>query len=170
MGISAVQSYHGAQVFEALGLSQDFVDEYFSGTPTRIGGIGIDAIAYEVRLRHDWAYPARPAVHTTLGSGGGHQHRKDGEEHLNSPEAIHLLQAACRTDYTLFKRYTHLVNRAEKHPITLRGLLDLRPLAKPVPIDEVEPIKQTIPSSGSRPERCHTARSARRLTKRSRLP
>ena len=145
MGISTVQSYHGAQVFETLGLSQDFVDEYFSGTPTRIGGIGIDAIAREVRLRHDWAYPSRPVKHTTLGTGGRYQYRRDGEEHLNSPEAIHLLQAACRTgDYAAWKRFSELVNRHGKHPVRIRDLMDFRPLAKPVPLEEVEPLEKIL--------------------------
>ena len=145
MGISTVQSYHGAQVFEALGLSQDFVDEYFSGTPTRIGGIGIDAIAREVRLRHDFAYPSRPVKHTTLGTGGRYQYRRDGEEHLNSPEAIHLLQTACRTgDYKVWKRFSELVNRHGKHPVRIRDLMDFRPLAKPVPLEEVEPLEKIL--------------------------
>ncbi len=145
MGISTVQSYHGAQVFEALGLSQDFIDEYFTGTPTRIGGIGIDAIAREVRLRHDWAYPSRPVHHTTLGTGGRYQYRRDGEDHLNTPEAIHFLQGACRTgDYKLFKKYSELVNHQGKHPVTLRGLMDFRPLAKAVPLEEVEPIEAIL--------------------------
>ena len=145
MGISTVQSYHGAQVFEALGLSQDFIDEYFSGTPTRIGGIGIDAIAREVRLRHDWAYPNRPLQHTTLGTGGHYSYRRDGEEHLNGPEAIHLLQAACRTgDYRTFKRYSELINRHGKHPVKIRDLMDFRPLARPVPLEEVEPIEAIL--------------------------
>ncbi|MFI5181515.1 MAG: glutamate synthase large subunit [Thermoanaerobaculia bacterium] len=145
MGISTVQSYHGAQVFEALGLSQDFVDEYFTGTPTRIGGIGIDAIAREVRLRHEWAYPNRPVFHTTLGTGGRYQYRRDGEDHLNVPETIHSLQTACRTgDYKIFKKYSELVNRQGKHPITLRGLMDFRPLAKAVPLEEVEPVEAIL--------------------------
>jgi glutamate synthase (ferredoxin) len=145
MGISTVQSYHGAQVFEALGLSQDFIDEYFTGTPTRISGIGINAIAREVLLRHEWAYPKRPVEHTTLGTGGRYQYRRDGEDHLNTPEAIHALQTACRTgDYKLFKRYTELVNRQGKHPVTLRGLMDFRPLAKAVPLEEVEPVEAIL--------------------------
>ncbi|MBI5443559.1 MAG: glutamate synthase subunit alpha, partial [Deltaproteobacteria bacterium] len=145
MGISTVQSYHGAQVFEALGLSQDFVDEYFSGTPTRIGGIGIKAIAHEVALRHDFAYPARPVKHTTLGTGGRYQYRRDGEEHLNSPEAIHLLQSACRTgDYKTWKRFSELSNRHGKHPVRIRDLMDFRPLARPVPIEEVEPLENIL--------------------------
>ncbi|MGE5716574.1 MAG: glutamate synthase large subunit, partial [Acidobacteriota bacterium] len=145
MGISTVQSYHGAQVFEALGLSQDFIDEYFTGTPTRISGIGINAIAREVLLRHDWAYPKRPVEHTTLGTGGRYQYRRDGEDHLNTPEAIHFLQTACRTgDYRLFKKYSELVNRQGKHPVTLRGLMDFRPLAKAVPLEEVEPVEAIL--------------------------
>ena len=145
MGISAVQSYHGAQIFEALGLSQDFVDEYFAGTPTRMGGVGIDVIAKEVGMRHDQAYPERPADAPSLSSGGRYKYRRDGEAHLNSPEAIHLLQSACRTgDYKLFKRYTELIDHPGKQPITLRGLLDFRSQARPVPIDEVEPIEAIL--------------------------
>jgi glutamate synthase (ferredoxin) len=145
MGISTIQSYHGAQVFEAIGLSQDFVDEYFTGTPTRLGGIGIDAVAKEVGQRHFWAYPTRPVVHTTLGTGGHYQYRADGEPHLFNPETIHLLQAACRTgDYRTYKRYAEMVNHQGKHPITLRGLMDFRPQPKPVPIEEVEPIEDIL--------------------------
>ncbi len=145
MGISTVQSYHGAQVFEALGLSQDFVDEYFCGTPTRIGGIGIKAIAQEVRLRHDFAYPSRPVKHTTLGTGGRYQYRRDGEEHLNSPVAIHLLQSACRNgDARTWKQFSDLVNRHGKHPVRIRDLMDFRPLAKPVPLEEVEPVESIL--------------------------
>ena len=141
MGISAVQSYHGAQIFEALGLSQDFVDEYFTGTPTRIGGVGIEAVAKEVLLRHDQAYPKRPVEAPNLGSGGRYKYRRDGEAHLNSPEAIHLLQSACRSgDYGLFKRYSELIDHQGKEPVTLRSLLDLRTQARPVPIEEVEPL------------------------------
>jgi glutamate synthase (NADPH) large chain len=145
MGISAVQSYHGAQIFEALGLSQDFVDEYFAGTPTRMGGVGIDVIAREVAMRHDQAYPERPADAPSLSSGGRYKYRRDGEAHLNSPEAIHLLQSACRAgDYKLFKRYTEIIDHPGKQPITLRGLLDFRSQARPVPIDEVEPIEAIL--------------------------
>jgi glutamate synthase (NADPH) large chain len=145
MGISAVQSYHGAQVFEALGLSQDFVDEYFCGTPTRLGGIGIDVVAREVFLRHQWAYPKRPVVHRTLGVGGRYQFRADGEHHLFNPETIHYLQAACRTgDYALYQKYAELVNQQSKHLTTLRGLMDFRPLAKSVPLEEVEPIEAIL--------------------------
>ena len=86
MGISTIQSYHGAQVFEAVGLNQDFVDEYFTGTPTRIGGVGIDVVAREVKMRQDRAYPpGRPIYHKQLGTGGNVQFRVDGERHLFNP-------------------------------------------------------------------------------------
>ena len=135
MGISTVQSYHGAQVFEALGLSQDFIDEYFTGTPTRIGGIGIDAIAREVRLRHDWAYPKRPVdAHDARDRRAATSTAATARTTSTRPRRSTLLQTACRTgDYKLFKRYSELVNRQGKHPVTLRGLMDFRPLAKAGP-------------------------------------
>ena len=112
MGISTVHSYHGAQVFEALGLNRDFVDEYFTWTPTRIGGIGIEVVSREVKLRQDRAYPPkRPIVHRQLGTGGQYQYRADGERHLFNPLTIHTLQQAVRTgDYATFKDYTRLVD------------------------------------------------------------
>jgi glutamate synthase (ferredoxin) len=145
MGVSTVQSYHGAQIFEALGLSQDFVDEYFCGTPTRLGGIGIDVVARETYLRHKSAYPVRPTPHRSLGTGGRYQFRADGEPHLFDPEAIHYLRSACRSgDYGLYQRYATRVNLQEKGPITLRSLMDLRPLARSVPLDEVEPVEAIL--------------------------
>jgi len=104
MGISTVQSYHGAQIFEALGLSQDFVDEYFTSTPTRIAGIGIDVVAREVRMRQDRAYPPkRPIYHKQLGVGGNIQWRFDGDRHLFNPLSIAQLQHATRSgDYNAF--------------------------------------------------------------------
>jgi glutamate synthase (NADPH/NADH) large chain len=141
MGISTIQSYHGAQVFEAIGLNQDFVDEYFTWTASRIGGIGIDVVAQEVKARHYRAYPPRAIRHTTLGTGGQYQWRADGEHHLFNPETIHKLQYACRTgDYKAFKEYTALVNNQARNLCTLRGLMDLKPSAKPVPLSEVESV------------------------------
>src|SRR5205807_4303387 len=93
MGISTIQSYHGAQVFEAIGLSQDFVDEYFTWTHSRIGGVGIDVIAKEARMRHERGFPPkRPIVHTSLPAGGEYQYRSSGEFHLVNPETLHKLQ------------------------------------------------------------------------------
>ena len=115
MGISAIQSYHGAQVFEAIGLNQDFVDEYFTWTPSRIGGVGIDVIANEVRQRHDRAYPpSRPIKHKQLGVGGHYQYREDGEAHLFNPLTIHKLQHAARSnDYERVQG----VQQARRRPV-----------------------------------------------------
>jgi glutamate synthase (ferredoxin) len=146
MGISTIQSYHGAQVFEAVGLNQDFVDEYFTWTPTRIGGVGIDVVAREVKARQDRAYPPkRPIVHKQLGVGGQYQYRQEGEFHLFNPLTIHKLQYACRAgSYATFKEYTRLVDDQSKNLCTLRGLMDLKPGPKPVPIEEVEPVEAIV--------------------------
>jgi glutamate synthase (ferredoxin) len=146
MGISTVHSYHGAQVFEAIGLGRDFVDEYFTWTPSRIGGIGIEIVAKEVALRQDRAYPpARPMIHRQLGTGGKYKWRADGEHHLFNPLTIHTLQRAVRTgDYAAFKDYTSLVDDQSTRLATLRGLLELKPALKPVPIDQVEPVESIV--------------------------
>ena len=145
MGISTVHSYHGAQVFEAIGLNRDFVDEYFTWTPSRIAGIGIEVVAKEVRARQDRAYPARPVVHTQLPSGGQYQYRADGENHLFNPLTVSTLQRAVRTgDYSAFKDYSALVDDQSSRLATLRGLLELKPALRPVPIDEVEPVEAIV--------------------------
>ncbi|HEY6908502.1 MAG TPA: glutamate synthase large subunit, partial [Myxococcales bacterium] len=143
MGISTIQSYHGAQVFEAIGLSQDFVDEYFTWTASRVGGVGIDVVAKEARMRHERGFPPkRPIFHTSLPAGGDYQYRAGGEYHLTNPETIHKLQHACRTgDYRVFQEYTALVDDQSKQHCTLRGLMDFRAAAKPVRIEEVEPVE-----------------------------
>ncbi len=145
MGISTVHSYHGAQVFEAVGLDRDFVDEYFTWTPSRIGGIGIETVAREVLLRQERAYPRRPMVHKQLPPGGQYQYRADGEYHLFNPLTIHTLQRAVRTgDYGAFKDYTSLVDDQSARLATLRGLFELRPALRPVPIEEVEPVEAIV--------------------------
>jgi glutamate synthase (NADPH) large chain len=143
MGISTTQSYHGAQVFEAVGLSQDFVDEYFTWTASRVGGVGIDVIAREARMRHERGFPPkRPIVHTSLPAGGEYKWREGGELHLFNPETIHKLQHATRTgSYKLFQEYTALVDGQSKKLYTLRGLMDFLPSSRPVPLEEVEPIE-----------------------------
>ncbi len=143
MGISTIQSYHGAQVFEAIGLNQDFIDEYFTWTATRVGGVGIDVVAKEARLRHERGFPPkRPIVHRSLPAGGQYQYRQGGEHHLFNPETVHRLQYATRTnDYKAFKDYTDLIDNQSKNLCTLRGLMDLKAGAKAVPIDEVEPVE-----------------------------
>ncbi|HEV2904875.1 MAG TPA: glutamate synthase-related protein, partial [Pyrinomonadaceae bacterium] len=148
MGISTIQSYCGAQIFEALGLDEDFVDRYFTWTPSRIGGVGLDVIAEEVRLRHRQGFPAvshRTAPADTLGEGGQYQWRREGELHLFNPETIHKLQHACRANnYRVFKEYSELVNNQSRRLCTLRGLMELKPDRSPVPIEEVEPVPEIV--------------------------
>jgi glutamate synthase (ferredoxin) len=144
MGISAIQSYRGAQVFEAVGLRQDVIDHYFTWTPSRIGGIGLDVIAQEVLIRHHAAYPERQVNGHVLPAGGQYQWRDDGEYHLFNPETIHRLQKAVRTgSYAVFKEYANLVNDQSKNFCTLRGLLDFK-FGDPVPIEEVEPAESIM--------------------------
>jgi glutamate synthase (ferredoxin) len=145
MGISTIQSYHGAQVFEAMGLNEAFVNEYFTWTASRIEGIGIDGIAAEVRERHVRAFPDRPLPSDTLDPGGQYQYRRNGEYHLFNPLTIHKLQAACRTgDYATFKEYSTLINDQSRNLCTLRGLMNLKSDRQPVPIEEVEPIEAIL--------------------------
>ena len=144
MGISAVQSYHGAQVFEAIGLRQDVIDEYFTGTASRIGGIGLDTIAEEVLMRHHAAFPERTVSDHVLPTGGQYQWRADGEFHVFNPESIHRLQKAVRTgSYQTYKSYAELIDDRAKNLSTLRGLLEFSK-AKPIPIEEVEPIESIM--------------------------
>ncbi len=141
MGISTIQSYQGAQIFEAVGLNEAFVEKYFKWTPSRIGGIGLEEIALEAKLRHDSAFDGRIDFDGTLDVGGDYQWRKDGEEHLFNPETIHRLQYACRTNnYSLFKEYSTLLDEQTQRLYTLRGLMELIPAANPVPLEEVESV------------------------------
>ena len=141
MGISTIQSYWGAQIFEAVGLQKAFVDRYFSWTPSRIEGIGIDEIAREVLQRHQRAFPERQVNGAVLDSGGQYQWRENGEFHLFNPMTVHKLQAAVRSgNFKVFQEYSTLVNEQSRHLCTLRGLLDFKKY-KPVPIDEVEPVE-----------------------------
>lgn len=146
MGISTVQSYSGAQIFEAVGLNSRLVDSYFPRTPSRIEGIGIDLIAEEVRKRYEAAFPlSGNDVDPGLDSGGERKWRHDGEGHLLSPEAIHILQYACRTgDYEMFKKYESLIDEQSEELFTLRGLMDIRFGKTPVPIEEVEPVEDIV--------------------------
>jgi len=144
MGISAIQSYRGAQVFEALGLRQDVIDHYFTWTPSRVGGIGLDIIAQEVLARHRAAYPERSAGHAVLPAGGLYAWRNDGEAHLFTPESIHRLQKAVRTtNYAAFKDYSAIVDNQGKKLCTLRSLLEFKASAA-IPIEEVESIEAIV--------------------------
>lgn len=144
MGISTIQSYLGAQVFEILGLEESFVKRYFTRTPTRIGGIGITDIANEALNRHKSAFfPESNGGRLEL--GGNYQWRANGEAHRYSPQSIHLLQKACRQgDYGLFRVYSDLLNDQTKQQGTLRGLLKFKSAANSVPIDEVESVEEIL--------------------------
>jgi glutamate synthase (NADPH) large chain len=145
MGISTLQSYCGAQIFEAIGLNRDVVDRYFTGTASRVGGIGVEVIAEEVRRRHDAAFPARPTGRADLDWGGEYQWRRDGEYHLFNPDTVFKLQHATRAgQYRIFRDYTRLVDDQSRHLATLRGLVELTPAGGPVPLDEVEPVESIL--------------------------
>ncbi len=145
MGISTIQSYCGAQVFEAVGLHQDFIDKYFTWTPSRIGGVGIDVIAEEAKLQHQRAFGDRRLQDQTLDEGGEYQWRSKGERHLFNPETIHKLQYACRTNnYRAFKEYSELIDNQARFLCTLRGLMELKFAREPVPLEEVEPVEAIV--------------------------
>jgi glutamate synthase (ferredoxin) len=145
MGISTLQSYCGAQIFEAIGLDRDVVDRYFTWTASRIGGIGIDVIAEEVRQRHERAFPDRPVLEPELEWGGEYQWRRDGEYHLFNPDTVFKLQHATRAgQYRVFREYTKLVDDQSRRLATLRGLFGLRPVGPPVSLEEVEPAEAIL--------------------------
>ncbi len=148
MGISVVSSYAGAQAFEAIGLAQDFVDEYFTGTTSRLGGVGMDVIAAENLARHESAYPdeAASTAHEHLETGGEYQWRRGGPPHLFNPDTVFRLQHSTRERrYDLFRDYTKLVDEQAGELMTLRGLFALREGVRPaVPLDEVEPVSSIV--------------------------
>jgi glutamate synthase domain-containing protein 2/glutamate synthase domain-containing protein 3 len=145
MGISTLQSYCGAQIFEAIGLSKAFVDKYFTWTPSRIEGVGIEVISEEVRRRHDRAFPRRPVGQPDLDWGGEYQWRRDGEYHLFNPETVFKLQHATRSgQYKIFKEYSTMVDSQAKRLATLRGLFAFRRAAAPIPLDEVESVESIV--------------------------
>jgi len=141
MGISTIQSYRGAQIFEAIGIKQEVICAYFSGTASRIEGIGMEEIAREAIMRHQRAFNPRQSDSDTLDSGGYYQWRKDGEYHLFNPEMVAKLQSSCSTnDYKRFKEYSEIVNSGQGKFSTLRSLLDFNFAASPVSLDEVESV------------------------------
>ncbi|HZZ96755.1 MAG TPA: glutamate synthase large subunit [Jatrophihabitantaceae bacterium] len=147
MGISTIASYTGAQVFEAFGLAQPLVDEYFGGTPSRLGGVGLDIIAEEAGARHAMAYPLVPTAkaHRRLDVGGEYQWRREGELHLFNPETVFLLQHATRQRrYEVFREYTEKVEALNREGGTLRGLLEFASDRPAVPLDEVEPVSAIV--------------------------
>ncbi|MFD0271508.1 glutamate synthase large subunit [Streptomyces sp. NPDC127106] len=147
MGISTVASYRGAQVFEAVGLDEAFVETYFQGTASKIGGAGLDVIAKEVAARHAKAYPASgiAPAHRALEIGGEYQWRREGEPHLFDPETVFRLQHATRNRrYDIFKKYTDRVNEQSERLMTLRGLFGFKSDRPSVPVDEVEPVSEIV--------------------------
>jgi glutamate synthase (NADPH/NADH) large chain len=139
MGISTIQSYQGAQIFEAVGINQKVIDKCFFRTVSRLGGLGFDEIARETLIRHKRAFPIKPAVKQRLEVGGIYQWKRRGEKHLFDPETIHLLQQSTRNDdYALYKKYAERINDQTKRALTLRGLLEFR-RRNAVLIEEVEP-------------------------------
>ncbi|HTG45520.1 MAG TPA: glutamate synthase large subunit, partial [Verrucomicrobiae bacterium] len=140
MGISTIQSYRGAQIFEAVGLHHTVVDKYFTWTPSRVEGVKLSVIAEEVRLRHRHAFPDRPVNGHVLEVGGQYQWRRDGEVHLFNPQTVHKLQLACRSNsYKVFKEYSALVDDQLKRACTLRGMLNFK-AGQSIPIEEVDSI------------------------------
>ncbi len=144
MGIGTLQSYHGAQIFEAVGIDSDTVNTYFPGTVSRIEGINLDIIAQEVAKRHHYTFNPLRNPYPNLLEGGNIQWRRGGENHLFNPETIHKLQHSCRTnDYGLFKEYSSYVNQQATRLNTIRGLLKFKP-STPISIDEVEPLENIL--------------------------
>ncbi|MEA5025108.1 Ferredoxin-dependent glutamate synthase 1 [bioreactor metagenome] len=144
MGISTMHSYHGAQIFEAVGLRKDLIDKYFTMTPSRLEGIGLEEIALENQMRHESAYDENSLYADSLEVGGYFQCKEDGEKHLYNPETIYLIQKACREgNYALFKEYTKKINEEEVY--TLRHLLDFKYNAgDTIPIEEVESVDSIV--------------------------
>ncbi len=148
MGISTVESYRGAQVFEAIGLSQELVDEFFTGTVSQLGGVGLEVIAAETAARHEAAYPPDGFLppHRKLAIGGEYQWRREGEPHLFNPETVFRLQHSTRERrYDIFKDYTRRIDDQAERLMTLRGLFTFRQdVREPIPIEEVESVEAII--------------------------
>jgi glutamate synthase domain-containing protein 2/glutamate synthase domain-containing protein 1/glutamate synthase domain-containing protein 3 len=145
MGISTLQSYRGAQVFEAIGLSRSVVDKYFTGTASRIEGIGFEVMAEEARRKHEFAFRPVTDSETELDVGGNYAYRAKGEYHLLNPYTISTLQHAIRNDsYATYKEYAEHLNNQARHLCTLRGLMGFKWADKPVPIEEVEPASEIV--------------------------
>lgn len=142
MGISTIKSYRGAQIFEALGISKDVIDKYFTWTDSRIGGIDLDIIAREAEIRHEKAYPKIRVNGQVLDEGGQYKWRKNGEYHMYNPETVHTLQLASKTgDYLLYKEFARLVDDHFDPPATLRHLIDFKFEEEAIPLEEVESVE-----------------------------
>jgi glutamate synthase domain-containing protein 2/glutamate synthase domain-containing protein 1/glutamate synthase domain-containing protein 3 len=145
MGISTLQSYRGAQCFEAIGLNKGLVDRYFTGTASRIEGVGLEVLAREAKLKHDHALQPVSDTNTELDIGGSYQFRSSGEYHLFNPGTVSKLQHAVRqSSFATFQEYTQLIDSQSHDLCTLRGLMNLKLAAQPVPIEEVEPASEIV--------------------------
>ena len=145
MGISTLQSYQGAQVFEAIGLNKEMVDAYFSGTTSRLEGIGLGVLAAEAQLKHEYAFRPLTDFETELSVGGSYHQRVNGEYHLLNPQTIGKLQHAVRQgSFKTFQEYTDLIDNQSANLCTLRGLMRLKKSDSPVPLSEVEPAKEIV--------------------------
>ncbi len=146
MGISTVQSYCGAQIFEAVGIHQSVIDKYFTNTPSRIGGVDLEVIAQEAEIRHEAGYPSHPTnEEQTLVVGGEYQWRKEGEYHLWNPETIYNLQQAVWTgSYDTFKQYSQAINEQDTSLKTIRGLFQFKFANQPIPLEEVESVEAIV--------------------------
>ncbi|MGC2660168.1 MAG: glutamate synthase large subunit [Bryobacteraceae bacterium] len=145
MGISTLQSYRGAQVFEAVGLNKELVDQYFTGTSSRIEGVGLDVLAQEAAAKHRLAFRPIGGSELELAVGGNYQYRVSGELHLLNPATVSKLQHAVRGgSFATFEEYSSLIDRQNKDHYTLRGLMELKTLPKPIPVEEVEPASEIV--------------------------
>jgi glutamate synthase domain-containing protein 2 len=145
MGISTLQSYRGAQAFEAVGLNKQLVERYFTGTSSRIEGVGLDVLAREAKMKHDHAFQPVPEDAAELDAGGNYQYRLRGEYHLFNPLTVSKLQHAVRqSSFGTFQEYTQLVDNQSRELCTLRGLMNLKLAEQPVPIEEVEPASEIV--------------------------
>ena len=145
MGISTLQSYFGAQIFEAIGLNRAVVDRYFAGTPSRIEGVGVDVLAREAMMKHEFAMQPPSESDTELEVGGNYQFRLRGERHILNPQTISKVQHAVRSGkFETFQEFSALINRQNRELYTLRGLMEFRPAGPPVPLEEVEPASEIV--------------------------
>ncbi|HPQ14146.1 MAG TPA: glutamate synthase large subunit [Bryobacteraceae bacterium] len=145
MGISTLQSYRGAQIFEAIGLNRSLVEKYFTGTASRIEGVGVDVLAREAKMRHDYAFREPSESETELAVGGSYHHRVNGEYHLFNPQTISKLQHAVRqSSYKTYQEFSELINNQNQNLCTLRGLMRIRTNPRPIPLEEVEPASEIV--------------------------
>ncbi len=145
MGISTLQSYRGAQIFEAVGLGPELIEDCFTGTPSRLGGIELDIVEKETALRHQFAFPPSQIENPDLSIGGSYQWRTEGERHMIDPVTVANLQQSVRVkNYEIYKQFANHVNDENKKRFTIRGMLNYKTAPEPIPLEEVEPAKEIV--------------------------